>query len=132
MYALRRPETAVDWSRIIEIMSAAAKVVPRNTFGCVLRGRDFDGLSVQEVAMHPGLTVSPHAHEGAQIYFVLEGQYIETVRNARHLFAPGQSWFRPAREPHENAVVGHGPALTLIVTVDQRRLLSAARGRSEP
>jgi AraC family transcriptional regulator len=108
-------------------MPSACEVVSRNTFGCVLRGRDFDGLSVQEVSMPPGLRVPSHAHEGAQIYFVLEGGYAETVADARHVFTPGQTWFRPARETHANAVLGSDAALTLIVTVSEHRLLSAVR-----
>ena len=113
-------------------MSAAAEVVSKNTYGSVLRSHRFDGLTVEEVVMPPALAVPVHAHDGAQIYFVLEGRYAEGVRGARHLFAPGHAWFRSPREPHENAVVGSVPALTLIVTIAEHRLNSAARASAAP
>src|SRR5258706_15756193 len=104
-----------------------AQMVAAHTFGSVLRGRDLDGLSVEEVLMPSGLTVPEHRHEGAQIYFLLEGEYAETTRGRRHLLRPGGAWFRPPREPHENAVGGDGPALTLIVTVEERRFAGLER-----
>ncbi|HEY2093490.1 MAG TPA: AraC family transcriptional regulator [Thermoanaerobaculia bacterium] len=96
-------------------------LVQAHTFGKVLRGRAFDGLSVEEVLMPPSLRVGSHAHEGAQIYFLLEGTYVEACRTGRHTLRAGQTWFRPAGEAHENAVIGDDPALTLIVTVERCR-----------
>ena len=71
--------------------------------------------------MPQSLRVGSHAHEGAQIYFVLEGTYVEACRTGRHTLRAGQTWFRPAGEAHENAVAGSSPALTLIVTVERCR-----------
>jgi AraC family transcriptional regulator len=96
-------------------------LVQAHTFGEVLRGRGFDGICVEEVLMPQSLHVGSHAHEGAQIYFVLEGTYVEACRTGRHTLHAGQTWFRPAGEAHENAVVGDDPALTLIVTVEHCR-----------
>src|SRR5258706_3646087 len=109
-----------------------AQMVAAHTFGSVLRGRDLDGLSVEEVLMPPGLAVPEHRHEGAQIYFLLEGEYAETALGVRHLLRPGGVWFRPPREPHANAVGGGAPALTLIVTIDERRFASAERRAPGP
>ena len=96
-------------------------VVQAHTFGKILRGRTFDGLSVEEVLMPRSLRVGSHAHEGAQIYFLLEGTYVEACKTGRHTLQAGQTWFRPAGEAHENAVLGDDPALTLIVTVERCR-----------
>ncbi|HWS71522.1 MAG TPA: AraC family transcriptional regulator [Thermoanaerobaculia bacterium] len=85
-----------------------------------------DGLSVEEVLMPRGLRVGEHAHDGAQLYFVLEGEYVETSGGEAHLLRPGAAWLRPPRARHENAVVGDD-ALTLIVTVEPRRYASLAR-----
>lgn len=84
-------------------------------------------MSVEEVLMPRGLTVPDHRHEGAQIYFVLEGIYTETVGERRHVLPPGAAWFRSPDTRHENAVVGDGPALTLIVTVERSRFAAAGR-----
>jgi AraC-like DNA-binding protein len=97
-----------------------------HTSGTVLRGRDLDGISVEEVLMPPGLSVPDHAHDGAQIYFVLEGNYIENA----HELGPGSAWFRPPRQQHRNAVIGSDPALTLIVTIDERRFARTERRSS--
>jgi AraC family transcriptional regulator len=97
------------------------KVVQAHTFGTVLRGRNFDGLSVEEVLMPRSLRVGSHAHEGAQIYFLLEGTYVEACGTGSHTLRAGQTWFRPAGEAHENAVLGEEPALTLIVTAERCR-----------
>jgi AraC family transcriptional regulator len=92
-----------------------------HTFGTVLRCREFDGLSVEEALMPRQLVVPEHVHEGAQIYFVLEGEYAETVQGRSYVLSPGEAWFRPPRERHANAVVGDEAALTLIVTVEGER-----------
>ena len=105
----------------------AAEIVATHTFGSVLRGCDFDGMSVEEVLMPPRLTVLPHAHEAAQIYFLLEGRYVESDRIGAHLLEPGDTWCRPPREPHANSVPGDEGALTLIVTIEQRRFSTAQR-----
>jgi AraC family transcriptional regulator len=101
--------------------------VSANTSGSVLRGRDLGGLSVEETLMPPGLVVPEHRHEGAQLYFLLEGEYAETLRGKEHRLRPGAAWYRPPGEPHLNAVLGAEPALTLILTVDERRFSSLAR-----
>ena len=98
-----------------------------NSFGLVLRGRDLDGLSVEESLMPAGLSVPEHRHAGAQLYFLLEGAYSETLRGEEHRLRPGAAWFRPAGVPHRNAVLGEEPALTLILTVDGRRAASLSR-----
>ncbi|MGZ4778335.1 MAG: AraC family transcriptional regulator [Thermoanaerobaculia bacterium] len=98
-----------------------------HTFGSVLRGLNFDGLSVEEVLMPEGLVVPEHLHDGAQIYFVLEGTYVETLGGRPNLLRPGAAWFRPPRERHENAVVGDEAAMTLIVTFDGSRFASVER-----
>jgi len=107
-------------------------VVAAHTFGTVLRSREMNGLSVEEVLMPRGLSLPEHGHEGAQIYFLLEGRYSETARGRRTLLRPGGIWFRPPREPHENAVWGDEAALTLIVTLDERRYTGLARRSLEP
>jgi AraC-like DNA-binding protein/quercetin dioxygenase-like cupin family protein len=94
-----------------------------HTSGTILRGRDLDGISVEEVLMPSGLRVPDHDHDGAQIYFVLEGHYAE---NAQTL-GPGSAWFRPPHQPHHNAVLGSDPALTLIVTIDEGRFARTQR-----
>ncbi len=99
-----------------------------HTFGSVLRGRSLRGLSVEEVVMPAGLAVPEHGHEGAQIYFLLEGAYEEVLRGRRHELRPGAAWFRPPREPHANAVLGAGDALTLIVTIEPARLAASEAG----
>ena len=95
--------------------------------GSLLRGVDFDGISVEEVLMPDGLVVPEHVHDGAQIYFVLEGTYVETLHGTAHELRPGAAWFRPPCARHENAVGGDGAALTLIVTFDQQRFASIER-----
>ena len=82
--------------------------------------------------MPEGLVVPEHLHDGAQIYFVLEGTYVETLRGRPNLLGPGAAWFRPPRERHENAVVGDESALTLIVTFDGGRFASVERRCSAP
>ena len=98
-----------------------------HTAGSVLRGLDFDGVSVEEVLMPERLVVPEHLHDGAQIYFVLEGTYVETLRGRANVLRPGAAWFRPPRARHENAVAGDESALTLIVTFDNRRFASLER-----
>jgi len=98
-----------------------------HTAGAVLRGHDFDGVSVEEVLMPEGLVVPDHVHDGAQIYFVLEGAYVESLGGQPQTLRPGAAWFRPPRERHANAVVGDDAALTLIVTFDARRFASVER-----
>lgn len=95
--------------------------------GAVLRGVEFDGVSVEEVLMPAGLVVPDHLHHGAQIYFVLEGTYLETLRGAPHELRPGAGWFRPPRARHENSVTGDADALTLIMTFSERRFASIER-----
>ncbi|MEO8503987.1 MAG: AraC family transcriptional regulator [Acidobacteriota bacterium] len=104
-----------------------ATVVPAHTFGAVLRGRHWNGLSVEEVRMPAGLTVPEHRHEGAQLYFLLEGRYTETSHGRAHALRPGNAWFRPPRAPHANSVDGGDDALTLIVTLDGDRFASLER-----
>lgn len=98
-----------------------------HTSGSVIRGHDFDGVSVEEVVMPEGLVVPEHFHDGAQIYFVLEGTYIETLWGRPHTLGPGTAWFRPPRARHENAVAGDEAALTLIVTFEERRFAGIER-----
>jgi AraC-like DNA-binding protein/quercetin dioxygenase-like cupin family protein len=99
-----------------------APVVPQHTFGQILRGRTYDGLSIEEVLMPAGLRVGEHAHEQTQIYFLLEGRYVESCRTGAHVLRPGTAWFRPRAERHANAVAGDEAALTLIVTIEQARI----------
>ena len=113
-------------------MTGTARVVASHTFGSVLRGFDFDGLSVEEVVMPRGLVVPAHGHEGGQIYFVLEGTYVETIRGSSHVLGAGAAWFRPPIESHENRVAGDEDALTLIATFDRRRLASMERRAWSP
>jgi AraC family transcriptional regulator len=98
-----------------------------HTSGSVLRGVEFDGICVEEVLMPERLVVPEHQHDGAQIYFVLEGTYVETLRGTPQTLRPGAAWFRPPRACHENSVLGHDPALTLIVTFDPSRFASVER-----
>lgn len=113
-------------------MQPASSVTAAHTFGAIVRGRELTGMSVEEVIMRPGLRVPEHGHEGAQIYFLLEGCYAETVRGRRHELRPGAAWFRPPREPHCNEVLGPEPALTLIVTIEEDRFHGAARRAAAP
>ena len=113
-------------------MSSPARAVAFHTFGSVLRGFHFDGLSVEEALMPKGLVVPEHAHEGGQIYFVLEGTYVETTRGRPHLLPAGSAWFRPPAEAHENRVAGDGEALTLIATFDRSRLANLERRAWSP
>jgi AraC family transcriptional regulator len=113
-------------------MAPSVAVLAAHTFGSVLRSRDLGGLCVEEVLMPPRLAVPEHAHEGAQIYFLLEGRYAETARGRRHELAPGAAWYRPPREPHRNEVLGGETALTLIVTVEEGRLRSVERRTPQP
>jgi AraC-like DNA-binding protein/quercetin dioxygenase-like cupin family protein len=100
---------------------------PAHTFGSVLRGMEWPDLSVEEVLMPPGLDVAEHRHNGAQIYFVLEGDYVERQQGNEYRLGPGSAWFRPPRERHENSVVGDEPVLTLIVTIEGERLARLGR-----
>ncbi len=77
--------------------------------------------------MPAGLAVPDHRHDGAQLYFLLEGTYSETLRGKEHRLRPGAVWFRPPGATHRNAVLGAEPALTLILTVDERRYASLSR-----
>jgi AraC family transcriptional regulator len=81
--------------------------------------------------MPPGLSVAEHRHDGAQIYFVLEGNYLERLQGTTHRLAPGAAMFRPNGESHENAVLGEDPVLTLIVTVEGSRLADLERQKHE-
>jgi len=78
------------------------------------------------------LVVPEHAHDGAQIYFVLEGEYAETVQGRSYVLSPGEAWFRPPRERHANAVIGEDAALTLIVTVEGERFDSVCHRAGMP
>jgi AraC family transcriptional regulator len=100
---------------------------PAHTFGSILRGMQWTDLSVEEVLMRPGLEVGAHRHDGAQIYFVLEGDYEERQQGQAYRLGPGSAWFRPPRECHENSVVGGDPVLTLIITVEGDRLAHLQR-----
>ena len=93
-----------------------------HTFGSVLRGQHWDGLSVEEVLMPVHLEVGEHRHDGAQIYFVLEGNYTERLHGHTNPLGPGAAWFRRPHEIHANRVEGDEPVLTLIVTVEGDRL----------
>jgi AraC family transcriptional regulator len=108
-------------------MPSPGPVVASHTFGSIVRGRDLGGLSVEEVLMPPGLSVPEHGHEGAQIYFLLEGFYSETAHQQRHELSPGATWFRPPRALHSNEVLGSQPALALILTVEADRLRTLER-----
>jgi len=112
----------------------AIEPVAAHTFGSVLRGMQWEDLSVEEALMRPGHAVGAHRHDGAQIYFVLEGDYEERQQGTAHRLGPGAAWFRPPRACHENAVVGDGPVLTLIITIEGERLtrLQQASGQSMP
>lgn len=70
-----------------------------HTAGSVLRGVEFDGVCVEEVLMPEGLVVPDHLHDGAQIYFVLEGMYVESLNDAAQTLRPGAAWFRPPARP---------------------------------
>ena len=118
--------------RISAVMSSPAPIVAAHTFGRVLRGRELPWLSVEEVAMPAGMSVTEHGHEGAQLYFLLEGCYAETANGVRHVLRAGDAWLRPPRAPHANAVLGEQDALILIVTVDPGRYDGLARRRAEP
>jgi AraC family transcriptional regulator len=108
------------------VMPESGKVMAAHTFGAIVRGRELRGLSVEEVLMPPGLCVPEHGHEGAQIYFLLEGEYTETIRGERHCLRPGGAWLRPPRESHRNEVLGDDAALTLIVTIEAQRFTELA------
>jgi AraC-like DNA-binding protein/quercetin dioxygenase-like cupin family protein len=106
---------------------------PARSFGRVLRGHHWDGLSVEEVLMPPGLVLREHRHEGAQLYFVLEGSYLEASGDHEQVLGGGATWFRDAGVAHRNAVVGRDPALTMIVTANPSRLrYLAGRQRRGP
>jgi AraC family transcriptional regulator len=109
-------------------MSDSVEVVAAHNFGQVLRGRQLSWLSVEEVAMPQGLAVPEHGHEGAQLYFLLEGRYCETAGGASHVLGPGDAWLRPPRAPHANRVLGGAGALTLIVTVEPARFAALSKG----
>jgi len=109
-------------------MIEAANLTAAHTFGNVVRGRELGGLSVEEVVMPAGLVVPEHGHEGAQLYFLLEGEYAETAGGARHELRPGGAWFRPPRQAHRNEVLGDDAALVLIVTVDASRCAELSAG----
>lgn len=113
-------------------MTSSERAVSPHTFGSVLRGFHFDGLSVEEAVMPAGLVVPEHEHEGGQIYFVLDGTYVETIRGRSHLLPAGAAWFRPPAEAHQNRVAGDGEVLTLIATFDRSRLESLERRAWSP
>jgi AraC family transcriptional regulator len=113
-------------------MSSSAPVVAAHTFGRVLRGRALPWLAVEEVAMPAGLDVPEHRHEGAQLYFLLEGRYVETADGRRNVLRPGDAWLRPPGAPHANTVLGDEPALTLIVTVARQRYDALTRHAMTP
>jgi AraC family transcriptional regulator len=104
----------------VHVMSTG--LAAAHTFGAVLRGHQWDGLSVEEVLMPPRLDVGEHRHDGAQIYFVLEGDYSEQLHGRMNHLGPGAAWFRRPQEPHSNRVQGDDAVLTLIVTVEGDRL----------
>ena len=79
--------------------------------------------------MPPHLEVGDHTHEGAQIYFVLEGDYTERLLGQTNRLGPGAAWFRRPHEIHANRVEGDDAVLTLIVTVEGERL-SYLEGRA--
>jgi len=87
---------------------------------------------VEEVVMPADLRVPDHRHEGAQVYFLLEGTYSETARGREHVLSPGAAWFRPPRELHRNAVRGPESALALIVTVEEGRWAALERRSAGP
>ena len=113
-------------------MISPERAVAPHTFGSVLRGFHFDGLSVEEAVMPAGLVVPEHEHEGGQIYFVLDGTYVETIRGKSHLLPAGAAWCRPPAEAHENRVAGDADVLTLIATFDRSRLESIERRAWSP
>jgi AraC family transcriptional regulator len=92
------------------------------TSGSVLRAIHWQGLSLEEVAFSPGLDLPDHRHDGAQIYLLLEGRYVESTAGHEHLLTPGICWFRGASVVHRNSVPGSEPALCLMVTADVDRL----------
>lgn len=77
--------------------------------------------------MPPRLEVDDHQHDGAQIYFVLEGEYVERVEGTVNSLGPGAAWFRRPRERHANRVEGDDAVLTLIITIEGDRLAQIGR-----
>lgn len=65
--------------------------------------------------MPPGCVLGSHAHEAAQICFVLEGEYEERTLTSRRTLSPGDVFYRPAAAPHSNEFASES-VLTLLVS----------------
>jgi AraC family transcriptional regulator len=106
---------------------AAGLVTAAHSFGRVLRRHDLPGMSVEEVRMARGQALDEHGHEQAQICFVLEGEYCESVRGRAWRLAPGATWFRPPGELHSNVVARDQDVLTLLVSIERERFMRLER-----
>lgn len=96
-----------------------------DSHGECLRGCDFDGIRVSEVAMPAGLELRRHLHSSGQVVFVLEGSYREYWRRERALLSPGSILYRPPGEPHTNRF-GEAEVLALVVAYERERLAGLA------
>jgi len=79
------------------------------------------GFVLTQTYRPPGLILSPHFHESANIAFAIEGSFIETVGPKPYEVDPYSVIFRPAGEKHSNRY-GKTAAHCLIIEVGPERL----------
>jgi AraC family transcriptional regulator len=100
----------------------------KHSFGEELRACELNGIRVSETLMPAELALEGHAHESAQLCFVLEGTYRETTRGGERLLRPGALQLREPGEWHSN-VFSESGALTLLLSFPLCRWRHIRRSR---
>lgn len=98
-----------------------------HSFGTTIRWHDLNDVGVGEVSMPRGLRLSEHAHDSAQVCFILEGHYLERWRGGDIRLGPGSTLFRPPSLPHENEFRSDGEVLALVVSFAPGRFPELSR-----
>jgi AraC family transcriptional regulator len=90
-----------------------------DSFGHVSRSISVNGFRVFETLLPARTRIKTHAHDTAQICFVLEGNYVETTADGERSLRPGWMHARTANVLHANIVGEDEDVLALLVAVDR-------------
>lgn len=96
--------------------------------GRELRWCQLDGIRLSETLMPAGLRLPAHTHEPGQICFVLEGEYVETMRGGKIALRPGSVQYHAPGEAHANRF-SDDDVLALLVSFEPRRWMRIRRER---
>lgn len=91
-----------------------------DSIGVESQAVEVNGFRISETTLRASTRIAPHAHDTAQICFVLEGSYVERLASGDRSLRAGWMHVRGADVRHAN-LVDDDDVLALVVAVDRDR-----------